>query len=738
MSNAEFLDDDDVVSLLPEVERSEDEGALHVWRVLVVDDDEDVHSTTEFALKGVMILGRPVVLLHARSAGEALERATESEEIAIALVDVVMETPDAGLRLVGELREAGFREMRIVLRTGQPGYAPELSVISSYEIDDYRTKDELTRTRLLTVLTSSIRAYDQLRTITRSRMGLEMIVKSATKLFQRTNLELFSRGVLTQITALLRIAPNGIVCVNAAAQEPVNNSRIVSAMGRFAHLIGKTMDAVVDSRIHWLLNKARERSEPALRNGYTALHFHSKPGRELWVVIETDGPLAPEDLALVKVFSTNIAVGFENLALVEKLDRLAYVDPVLEVPNLNAFEDALLTRLVAGTPNWRMALVSVDSFQTTAAAYGSRVANDLLSEVYEKLAGNGPGERTVARMGDSSFALLGPREALDESFLQAVFALPYNLNGVEITTAATAAIVELDELAGDPATAMQAANAALWHVQKAQPGKFTQYDAALRAAVERRLQLQKDLRAAVESGEGLSVAMQPKFNLVTREVVGAEALARWMLDGEAIPPVEFIPVAESAGVMHRLTEFMVQSVGAWTKTREGQPPLQVAVNLSMIDLNNPGFAERLLRAIAAAGLSPETIAFEVTEGVAMQETPWAIEQLRTLRAEGFQIALDDFGTGYSSLSHFSKLPVNVLKIDRSFVSALDPETADNSLAAVVIAMTRALNVDCVAEGIETEEQREMLTTLGCTLGQGYLLGRPVPIGDFAEKFLKGS
>lgn len=195
MSMDEWQESDDLLLVVDDVPAVEPEVSTRAWHVLVVDDDDEIHETTRFALRGVRILDHPIRLLHARSAAEARQRVAETGDLAVALVDVVMESPDAGLRLVRELREAGCHEMRIVLRTGQPGYAPELSVISRYAIDDYRTKAELTQTRLLAVLTAAIRGYDLIRMITRSRAGLEMIVQSATQLFHRTKLELFSSGV---------------------------------------------------------------------------------------------------------------------------------------------------------------------------------------------------------------------------------------------------------------------------------------------------------------------------------------------------------------------------------------------------------------------------------------------------------------------------------------------------------------------------------------------------------------
>ena len=725
---------DDRVQLVDDDPRGVDDVRPRLWRVLVVDDDEDVHRVTRFALAGITILDRPIELLHARSAAEARRRAHETADIAVALVDVVMETPDAGLALVRDLREAGFREMRIVLRTGQPGYAPELSVISTYEIDDYRTKAELTQTRLLTVLTSCIRAYDQISTITRVRTGLEMIVESATELFRRTNLQLFSRGVLSQIGALLGVAPDGFVCVNAAGGPAGSDMQILSAMGRFAHHIGERLDVLEDAEARALLAQVRDHPEPVLQNGYMALHFRCESGRELAALIETNCRIAPADLTLLKLFSTNIAVGFENLELLEKLDRLAYLDPDLGVPNLNAFEAALDEHLASDRPNGRMALTSVDSFQSIVAAYGPRVANAFLRSVYGALVHEADASLTVARIGDGSFALLGDRGALDERLVPAAFDKPHEVDNIEIATTATTAILELDDVAAEPASIMRKATAALLHVKRARRGTSVVYDAAMQAEAERRAAIQVAMKRGLERGDGFALHLQPKFNLGTGELVGAEALLRWTHKTTAVPPAEFIPIAESTGLIQPLTEFVVHAVGRWSTRRGRGTAMPVAVNLSMVDLNNPGFATRLIAQVQAAGLTPDTVEFEITEGIAMHDTPWPTAQVRTLKEAGFRIALDDFGTGYSSLSQINRLPVDTLKIDRSFVSRLTVRTARQSLAAVAIAMAQALKIECVAEGIETAEQNQALLVLGCSFGQGFHIGRPVPIEEFDARF----
>ncbi len=739
MSDTPNAPADDLLELAPEdgaPERSGSAGAARPWYVMVVDDDDDVHATTRFALNGARVLGRPIELVHAHSAAEAWARLGEVKDIAVALIDVVMESPDAGLRLVRELREAGMREMRIVLRTGQPGYAPEVSVISSYEIDDYRTKSELTQTRLLTVLTATIRAYDQIRTISRSRAGLEMIVESATKLFTRTNLELFSRGVLTQIAALLRVAPNGLVCVDGG-QGADDGAMIVSAAGSFAAYAGRPLSALPDRTLARLIVEFPRQGDPVVEGGFMMMHFGTEPGRALIAVIEAGGEIADADRTLLRLFATNIAIGFENQALIDRLDHMAHVDPVFDVPNLSAFETALGERFAVDPVDGRIALVHLESHASIVAGYGLRIARNYLRAIYAALADFEMGALVVAMIGDGTFALIGEKTHLDPARLHALVTAAYTTDGVEIASTATAALLDLDAAPGeDTAATMRALASALQHVRRTRRNESVVFDATMRAESDRRFTLQREMKRAAPSGEGFAVHLQPKVDIASGSVIGAEALLRWRYDARPVSPVEFIPIAEASGLTEPLTDFVVAEIGRWARARAkaGAAAVPVAVNLSPIDLGRQGFASRLIERVHGAGLSPSTVEFEVTEGVAMQATPWAIDQLQILKKAGFRIALDDFGTGYSSLGNFGDFPIDTLKIDRSFVTPLTVATARESLAAVILAMTQTLRVGCVAEGVETEEQRQALRFLGCEVAQGYLFGKPAEIDGFDSTF----
>ncbi|MGX1495543.1 EAL domain-containing protein (putative c-di-GMP-specific phosphodiesterase class I)/FixJ family two-component response regulator [Labrenzia sp. MBR-25] len=703
--------------------------AAKPWKILVIDDDRDVHEATFYALKEETFFGRPIQLIHVYSASEARARMAEFRDVAVAIIDAVMETQTAGLDLIHDIRKAGLEEMRIVLRTGQPGVAPELSVIARYEIDDYRTKTELNRTRLITVVTSCLRIYNQYHAINSSRKGLEMIIKSARELFRPTNLEMFAWGILLQVAALVNSSPKGLVCVRRS-ESCVLESEVVCAAGRFLHFTGRRVSDVPEQEIVKILSSLPDLEEPVLSGNYLFLTISNRSHRKLAAVIELDGPVTETEMALVKLYCGNIKIAFDNISLVERLDELAFLDTTLQVPNLNAFYRSFETCLKHTKTPLSLGLIQIDRFDELIADHGLHLALECLRQMHAALS-RLKGLEIVARVGDGTLAILGDPDQLSSEDLQAFLQQSYMIEGMEIAPCCRMLFRNLDRSETFPLEILREAVAALLHERAAGVGKVTHYDQKLRSDIERRNVLKGALKKAVEQHDGILVYLQPKIDLENKTCIGAEALVRWQYGDELIMPGEFIPISESIGATAALTEIVLQKSAEWLKETPRKNGFKISINLSMYDLNLPGFARKLLRTIEKAGMPVETFEFEVTEGIAMKNQSTAISQLQMLRDAGSTIALDDFGTGYSSLSQLQALPVDVLKIDRSFVGDLTADNARRSMAAIILSTTKALDLQCVAEGIETPEQEQALASLGCTIGQGYLYGKPCPIEVFS-------
>lgn len=266
--------------------------------------------------------------------------------------------------------------------------------------------------------------------------------------------------------------------------------------------------------------------------------------------------------------------------------------------------------------------------------------------------------------------------------------------------------------------------------------RYEKFDAEVRAAILARADRERDLRSAVRHGE-LTVFYQPKINALLQQVVGMEALVRWISDEETIPPKEFIPLAEESDVILEIGHFVMKETcyqtAAWT--RAGIPGLQAAVNLSARELENRSLPYQVEAIIGETRVDAHQLCFEITEGMMMENPTVSINVLCALKELGCTIAVDDFGTGYSSLSYLQKFPLDVLKIDQSFVRTLTTDTGSRTIVSAVVRLAQTLGLKVVAEGVETDEHAHELKHLACDELQGYLYSQPLP-ADLFEDWLK--
>jgi CheY-like chemotaxis protein len=307
-----FVEDDS-----EEVKLVAEGPGLARWKILVVDDDEEVHAVTRFVLGRAELLGRPLELIEARSLRDAQDKLLQHPDIAVILLDVVMEEHDSGLKFARWVREAGLRDLRIILRTGQAGYAPELDVIRDYDINDYRAKSELTHTRLITSITAAIRAFEQIDTTERSWRGLERIVTSCSQLFRRRDLVGFSDGVLLQIASLAGFRGDGMICAIAAG-EAEGDARIVSGIGALSAYAGRRLRDLPDGNALKVALLGMGACETLSVSGPLVVSMDA-PARKYIAALDHNEPLDPMDAALLRVFAANIAVGFENVGVIERL-----------------------------------------------------------------------------------------------------------------------------------------------------------------------------------------------------------------------------------------------------------------------------------------------------------------------------------------------------------------------------------------------------------------------------------
>lgn len=693
-----------------------------VWKILVVDDDQDVHQATQLALRGLQVEGRTLGLLHAYSGSEAQSMIEQHEDLAVMLLDVVMESDSAGLDLVREVRDKHRRgALRIILRTGQPGYAPELDTIRDYDINDYKTKSELTRIRLFTSLTTAVRAYRQIRMHEEIRRGFELVVKASTELTKLHGMQLFAEGVVGQLCVLLNVEPDGLICAQAGLEHENEPARVIAAAGHYSPLIHRPLDELqlpgIKDALQDCLQKRCNIYEPAL-----LLYFATVDNRGLAAYVDLKRPLQDVDRQLLEIFCSSMAVGFDNVLLYSRLVDQAYVDPLLRVPNLNRLmqmlDDPELER-----QSHTLALVDIDDFSAINDTLGMDFGNEVLKMVGHRLSDELP-HSSIARLSGDVLGIIGASSEVEPGTLQKLFAEPFAVLGQQVHLSATSGLVDLNNRNDSGQELLKDANVALKEAKLNLRGSATYFSSTMGQDARERMRLVTGLREAFET-QHFFLVYQPKVNLLNGQASGVEALLRWrMADGQLVPPDRFIPVAEQTGLMIAMGTFVLRS-GCQQLARlrsAGHTDLTMAINVSNAQLRDSRFIPVLKRALLDAQVPADKIELEITESMASENLERLRDLLNEVRQLGIKIAIDDFGTGFSSLSVLKFLPATRLKIDRSFINEIGK---NDSISRMVISLGHSLGLRVTAEGVETEEQRQALCTLGCEEGQGWLFAKPL-------------
>ena len=720
-------------------------ATLAPWRILIVDDDADVHSTTLFALGNVEMQGRPLAFLHAYSATEAFAVLGRERDIAVILLDVVMERADAGLQLVRRIRdELGLHDVRIILRTGQPGYAPEMEAIRGYDINDYRTKSELTRTKLYTAVAAAIRSYEQLCALEANRVGRECIVAACAQLMALHGVRDVADGILAQAAKLIGQPADGVLCTRefgdgtgASAFGPLS---VVAACGASRDLEGCELAAQYDDPLVTRLALAAEhtlaRRTCTVSDGTLALFFPGKAGRDFVACMPLGRTISDVETRLLKVFCGMVAVSLDNCELVTDLNKSAFHDPLTGLPNRTRMVELIDARLAAGPDHDAvLALVDIDHFAETNDALGHRFGDLLLAAVAQRLCtrlppGLAPGSApslSIGRIGGDIFCVLGNADLVEPAGLQTLFLDAFHIDGQDVQVSSTLGLVRLGEHDGSGADALKDADIALKRAKLQQRTGHCYFSRGMGVEIRERVRMMHALRSGFRDGE-LFLAYQPQIDLATNRAFGAEALLRWRLqDGQLVPPDRFIPIAEYSGLIVEIGEWVLrQACAELLRLRAaGHTAFTMSVNVSQVQLRHPHFLDMLRRALDDTGAPPEFIELEITESMAMEEPAVLVEKLAHVKRTGVSIAIDDFGTGFSSLSHLQRLQVDRLKIDRTFVTEITGSARGSSIAQMVVQLGRNLGLSVIAEGVEDERQAQILRELGCPLAQGFLYSRPL-------------
>jgi diguanylate cyclase (GGDEF)-like protein len=451
-------------------------------------------------------------------------------------------------------------------------------------------------------------------------------------------------------------------------------------------------------------------------------------------------PVRPEEriarlAAQVAAHLTRVA---ERLLARERLAHQALHDALTGLPNRTLFEDRLdlaLARAGRQSTFTAVLFLDVDRFKLVNDTLGHRVGDRLLREAAERLRSAVRAGDTVARFGGDEFAVLceglgDDRDALTiANAVHAAMRVPLELDdGGDLLLEASIGIALARGREARRDALLRDADAAMYRAKELGRGRVEVFDDRLRERLDARLRIERELRHGLEHGE-LHLVYQPVVSLADGRIGSVEALVRWHHpERGVVSPGEFLPVAEESGLIIRLgEEVLVQAcrqAARWRAALGDDAPLPVNVNLAARQLGQPGFVDVVRRIVAESGVDARDIALEITESAVIENTLLAADTLDQLKTLGFTVLLDDFGTGYSSLSYLQRLPIDVLKIDRSFISALGDGRESDAIVRAIVGIAEALRIGVVAEGIETAEQASTARELGCDSAQGFHFARP--------------
>ncbi|MGE5651407.1 MAG: putative bifunctional diguanylate cyclase/phosphodiesterase [Bacillota bacterium] len=473
------------------------------------------------------------------------------------------------------------------------------------------------------------------------------------------------------------------------------------------------------------------------------------------LLVRKDGGELPIEDSIAPIFDrtgkvTGAVIAFRDIteirAMAEQMSRLAQHDYLTGLPNRMLLNDRLTQAVTYARRHGTQVAVlflDLDKFKHINDSLGHSIGDKLLESVAQRLTGLVRQSDTVSRQGGDEFIVLLHEDAhaenaaiAAEKIVQAL-TQPHHIEAHELHITTSIGISLFPDDGSDADTLIKNADMAMYHAKKKGRNNYQFFKNEMNArAVDRQI-IETDLRHAIERHEFV-LYYQPKMNLRSNEITGAEALIRWRHPTKGmVLPESFIGIAEDCGLIIPIGRLVLrqacQQANEWAD--QGMPPMNISVNISALEFRHPQFLECVQTILNETGLEPRHLQLELTESVLMRNVESSLAILQSLKGMGLQLAVDDFGTGYSSLSYLNQFPIDVLKIDQSFVRAISSKTNNGAIVNAVISMGASLHQTVIAEGVETQEQLSFLNTHRCDEGQGFLLGGPMPPEDFKKAAL---
>lgn len=710
------------------------------WKVLSVEDNPEYQASLLLALARCRVMDQPLQVLTAGSAIEAAPKIAANPDIAVILLDVVMEEDDSGLRLVRTIRDIiGNSAVRIVLLTGQPGMAPCKDIMLDYDIDEYWCKSDLGNDQLLGVVASNIRTWDYISRLTKAKHGLQLVVDASRSLSDKRDLHSFAQTVLEEISRIVDIQKQGILCAECRTEEGLGQCTVIASSDKFKTSNGRLIAEVLNSPQMQAFAAALHEGCHIFEENFSVLYFSNKEesDRVFLTLVDTAKPLNDEHINLLKVFSENISSGFINLFLYNRLTEMSYQDSRLGIHNRNwlCMELNNMSRMEKAA--MKITLAEIADYAHMGITFGEGFCDQLMESLYHHLLALYPQARCICRFNSNTLAIVGTAAECNDVASRATDEQALMVAGVSHSVPITTVDFLLQDMSDwEAEQILRLAKCGVEQARRKQL-RYASFDTSLSTEISDRMALLDRLRSALTDNE-LYIVLQPKVALKDRRVVGFEALVRWQTkEGKQFSPGEFIPLAEASGLIGQLDRQVLKlTCEAIHRLNDEGIFLPVAFNASPTELLVTDYFDKLMQVVDASHVDPSLLELEITETQAMLDYKEIGPKLRHIMALGMKVSIDDFGTGYSSLSHVAQLAATTLKIDRAFVSRLGHSSDGEHIVDMILKLGERFGYSIVAEGIETEEQCQYLVNKDCHVGQGFWFAKPMKVEPLLQ-WLKG-
>jgi diguanylate cyclase (GGDEF)-like protein/PAS domain S-box-containing protein len=723
------------------------------WEILVVDDDESIHEVTKLILTDFEFEGRKLNLTHGYSAAEAQSILHKKSNFAVLLLDVVMETDHAGLDLVDYIRnELNNQFLRIVLRTGQPGQAPELSVIVDYDINDYKEKSEMTSQKMRSCITAALRSYRDIETIQELatiRHVLQQQVSSRNKELEKANdmlqEEMKERGQIQ----------NQLVATNSQLDSIINNSQAIITLkdldGKYDlvnqlfitslkllddDVLGKTDNQIFTEDVaEMILFSDLEVISKGEAMQYEEL-LPTLDGDHFYLSVKFPLYNSAGEIYKICCISTDIS---DRIDAQNEILHLAQYDALTNLPNRSLFIDR--TTQAISRISWDNSLAAVmfidlDRFKLVNDTLGHEIGDELLIEVGKRLSACIREGDSASRFGGDEFAVLLKDVASETDIVRVTekirheLAKPYNIAGKQLVVTPSIGVSRCPVDGKHARTLLKKADVAMYKAKKTMKNSYCFYTHEDDSRANELLSLEIDLRTAL-ADQQLHLVYQPKVNMKDGKVAGFEALLRWHHPSKGIiAPFQFIPILEETGMIIDVGHWVIKEACKFAAGLVEQGLFfKVAVNLSSKQFSQLELVKTLKESLLSSKCPPKLLEIELTEGALIDDVENASKVLNEITKLGVSLAIDDFGTGYSSMSYLKKFPFTTLKIDRCFIVDAPKTQQDKAIITTIIQLAHNLGMTIVAEGVETKQQYDLLKSLSSSMIesqiQGFIFSKPL-------------